>query len=306
VTVADTTPPTVVCPPSITLEAQNEHGAVAHFVITASDTCSPVTLTATPPSGSVFPIGVTTVQSTAVDACSNRSSCTFTVTVLGSRTAKSNVLAELIALRATATLDQSCATKFDYVIEHLQNSLKPEYWIDEAHLQPKGGNTALNEEKLAAKELDVIINSKDCSVDPAVLQSFIDRILKADRQLAMISIQEAAAAGLNSRKIAEDLDQVAKGDEEAAAGHYANAIEHYRNAWRHALQLRLQVAWKSDGQAVLRFVGDNSKTYGIQVSSDTVNWTTVGTCKADARGDVEFLDPNASTQRVRFYRVIEE
>lgn len=305
VRVVDTTPPNIVCPSPITVEAQDEHGAVAHFVVTASDTCSPVALWATPPSGSVFPLGVTQVQATAMDACGNSNACAFTVTVLGAQGVKSNVLAELIALRATTTMDQSFATKFDYVIEHLQNSLNPEYWVDEIHLQPKGGNTALNEEKLAAKELGVIIASKNCPVEPAVLQGLINRILKADRLLAMISIEEAAAAGLNAKKIAEDLAEVAKGDEKAAAGNYANAIEHYRNAWRHAVQLRLQVAWNATGGAVLQFVGDNTKSYVIEVSSDMVNWTALATCKTDAAGDVEFVDADASKRPLRFYRIVE-
>jgi hypothetical protein len=38
----------------------------------------------TPPSGSVFPIGITTVTCVASDACGNSSQCTFTVTVGGS------------------------------------------------------------------------------------------------------------------------------------------------------------------------------------------------------------------------------
>jgi hypothetical protein len=265
-----------------------------------------MSLVAEPPSGSVFPFGVTQVRAMAVDGCGNSNTCTFAVTVLGARSVKSTVLAELIALRASAMLDQSFASKFDYVVEHLKNSLNPEYWIDEVHLQPQGGNTALNEEKLAAKELGVILDSKNCPVDRVVLQDFINRILKADRLLATISIQEAATAGLNAKKIAEDLAQVAKGDEEAAAGNYANAIEHYRNAWRHALQLHLQVGWNSAGQAVLRFVGDNSKSYVIQVSKDMVNWAALGTCKADSKGDVEFSDPSASKQSFRFYRVVEE
>jgi hypothetical protein len=90
--------------------------------------------------------------------------------------------------------------------------------------------------------LGAIMESKQCPVDPATLQGPINCILKSDRLLAMISIQEAASGGLNPRKVAEDLERVARGDEEAAAGHYANAIEHYRNAWRHAIQLRLQVS----------------------------------------------------------------
>ena len=99
VTVLDTTPPAIVCPASMTLEFQDENGAVAPYVVTASDTCSSVSLAVTPASGSVFPIGVTPVQATAMDACTNVSQCAFTVTVLGAQGVKSNVLAELIALR---------------------------------------------------------------------------------------------------------------------------------------------------------------------------------------------------------------
>ena len=106
VTVLDTTPPTIVCPASMTVEFQDENGAVAPYVVTASDTCSSVSLVVTPASGSVFPIGVTPVQATAMDACTNASQCGFTVTVLGAQGVKSNVLAELIALRASATLDR--------------------------------------------------------------------------------------------------------------------------------------------------------------------------------------------------------
>jgi hypothetical protein len=287
------------------VEFQDENGAVVPCVVTASDTCSSVSLTVTPPCGSVFPIGVTPVQATAMDACSNSASCAFSVTVLGAYGVKSNVLAQLIALRASTPLDQSFAVKFDYAILHLQNSLNAAYWIDQTHLQPRGGNTALNEEKLAAKELGVIMDSNQCPVDPAVLQGFINRILKSDRLLAIISIQEAASAGLNAKKIAEDLDMVAKGDEEAAAGRYANAIEHYRNAWRHAIQLRLQVSLAADGSARLNFVGNNSKSFLIEVSSDMVNWVSLGTCKADNEGNAQFTDSNAANRSLRFYRAVE-
>ena len=163
----------------------------------------------------------------------------------------------------------------------------------------------MNEDKLAAKSLQDIMDSKKCPVDPAVLQGLIDRIVKCDRLLAIISIQDAATAGLSPKKVAEDLALVAKGDREAAAGHYANAIEHYRNAWRHALQLSIQVGLNPDGTTRLQFVGNNSQSYLIEVSTDMVNWVSLGACTADAEGNVEFTDPNAAHQPLRFYRAIE-
>jgi hypothetical protein len=306
VMVLDTTPPTLVCPASPTVEFQDENGVVVPFVVTASDGCSAVSLVVTPASGSLFPIGVTPVQATAMDSCTNVSQCSLTVTVLGAHGVKSNVLAELIALRATTALDESFARKFDYAILHLQNSLNPAYWIDQTHLQPKGGNTALNEEKLAVNMLDVIMGSARCPAAPAILQGFIDRIVKSDWLLAIISIQDAASAGLNARKVAQDYAMVAKGDREADAGHYANAIEHYRNAWRHALQLQLHVGLDRDGSTRLQFVGNSSKSYLIEVSTDMVNWVSLGTCTADGEGDIEFSDHNTANQQVRFYRAVEQ
>ena len=228
------------------------------------------------------------------------------MTVLGAQGVKSNVLAELTALRSGVIVTKPFAQKFDDAIQHLANSLNPAYWIDQTHLQPKGGNTAMNEEKLAVNELQDIMDAKRCPVDPAVLQGFIHRIVKCDRLLAVINIQDAAKAGLNARKIAEALAMVAKGDHEAAAGQYANAIEHYRNAWRHVLQLRLQVSLNPDGTTRLQFVGNDSKSYRIEMSTDMVNWVSLGACTADADGNVEFTDPNAAAGPLRFYRAVEQ
>jgi hypothetical protein len=306
VNVVDTAPPTLGCPAPMTLEFQDETGALASYVIMASDACSSVSLAVTPASGSRFPIGVTRVNARAGDRCGNSNQCAFSVTVLGAQGVKSNVLAELKALRASLTPSQPFARKFDDAILHLANSLNPAYWVDQTHLLPRGGNTAMNEEKLAAKTLGDIMDAKGCPVDAALLRGLIDRIVRCDRLLAIISIQEAATAGLNPKKVREDLKMVVKGDEEADRGHYANAIEHYRNAWRHALQLRLHVSLNSDGSIRVRFVGNSGKPYRIEVSTDMVNWAPVGTCTADDEGDVEFTDANAGDQPLRFYRAVEQ
>jgi hypothetical protein len=232
--------------------------------------------------------------------------CATSVTVPGVYNTKTNVLAQLIALRNSANPQQPFRQKFADAILHLQNSLSPAYWIDQNHLWAAGGDTVINEEKLAVNKLREIMDSKKCPVDPAILQGFIDRLVGADRLLAMISIQDATAAGLNANKIAEDLREVAKGDAEVAAGRYTNGIEHYRNAWRHALQLRLQVNGAAKGGGQLQFVANNSKSYLVQMSTDLVNWVPLGTCTADFAGNVRFTDPGAANQRARFYRVAQQ
>ena len=82
VTVRDTTAPVVTCSTNITVDATNSAGNVVDFTVSATDVvdASP-TVTASPASGSVFPIGTTTVTVTAYDAALNTNTCTFTVTV---------------------------------------------------------------------------------------------------------------------------------------------------------------------------------------------------------------------------------
>ncbi|MDI7277289.1 MAG: HYR domain-containing protein, partial [Anaerolineae bacterium] len=58
---ADTTPPVVTCPEDITAEATGPEGAVVTFEATATDDVGVASIVATPPSGSTFPLGTTTV-----------------------------------------------------------------------------------------------------------------------------------------------------------------------------------------------------------------------------------------------------
>ncbi len=81
---ADTTPPTISCPPPLTVRAPKSepHGATVSFSVSASDDCDPSpTIECNPPSGSFFPWGTSTVTCTATDGWGNTSMCAFTVTV---------------------------------------------------------------------------------------------------------------------------------------------------------------------------------------------------------------------------------
>jgi len=79
---ADVTPPTIECPGPITrLVDAGQCTAAVNFTVNASDNCSPVNVVSVPASGFAFPIGTTTVTSTATDASGNTTSCDFTVTV---------------------------------------------------------------------------------------------------------------------------------------------------------------------------------------------------------------------------------
>ncbi len=82
-TIPDITPPTITCPSNIPcVEATSPAGAVVTFAnATATDNCGAATVTSSPMSGSLFPIGTTTVVMTATDGSSNITTCQFTVSV---------------------------------------------------------------------------------------------------------------------------------------------------------------------------------------------------------------------------------
>jgi hypothetical protein len=82
ITVVDDEAPVASCPAPIV--ASNDPGlcsAVVSFQSSVSDNCDGAAISCTPASGSVFPVGTTTVQCTATDAAGSQSTCSFTVTV---------------------------------------------------------------------------------------------------------------------------------------------------------------------------------------------------------------------------------
>ncbi len=82
VQVIDNTPPLIQCPGDISALCTSAEGAVVNFAPVVVDTCDPNPVVACdPPSGSVFPIGETTVTCTATDWENNVAECTFTVVV---------------------------------------------------------------------------------------------------------------------------------------------------------------------------------------------------------------------------------
>jgi hypothetical protein len=85
VTVEDHEPPTISCPANIVLEPTCPSGAIATYTApVGQDNCPGATTTRTAggASGTVFPIGTTTVTYSVTDASGNGPvSCSFTVTV---------------------------------------------------------------------------------------------------------------------------------------------------------------------------------------------------------------------------------
>jgi hypothetical protein len=82
ITVEDTTDPILTIPADMLVNANRIDGAVVNFTTSASDTvdATPI-VSCSPPSGSIFPIGITTVNCEATDDTGNTANDSFTITM---------------------------------------------------------------------------------------------------------------------------------------------------------------------------------------------------------------------------------
>ena len=73
----------ITCPTNLVAECRGRSGTPVNFSVAAYSTCgtSNVTVVCTPPSGTAFPLGITTVLCSAWDGSGNSNQCSFTVTV---------------------------------------------------------------------------------------------------------------------------------------------------------------------------------------------------------------------------------
>jgi len=82
ITVVDTTPPALTLPSNIIVTALNASGAPVSFAVSANDLVDgSMATTCSSASGSLFPIGITTVNCSATDSHGNTASGSFTVSV---------------------------------------------------------------------------------------------------------------------------------------------------------------------------------------------------------------------------------
>jgi HYR domain len=80
---SDTSPPTLVLPPATTIEATGPAGAIATYTVSATDDQDPnPTVVCSPPSGSTFALGSTSLTCTATDAAGNSVTGSFLVQVV--------------------------------------------------------------------------------------------------------------------------------------------------------------------------------------------------------------------------------
>ncbi len=155
ITVQDTTAPVVTVPANMTVEATGPAGAVVSFTATATDLVGPLPLTVTcvPPSGSTFPLGVTTVTCSATDGAGNTGTNTFTITV---RDTTPPVLTLPSNMTVEATGPAGAAVSFTATATDLVAPLTPGVTC----VPPSGATFALGATKVDCWAVDTAGNLK--------------------------------------------------------------------------------------------------------------------------------------------------
>ena len=162
-------------------------------------------------------------------------SVAIAVNVVGPLQIERDVLARIKALRNT-TDDRSDRKSLDDVIEDLTEAVQAKYWDDASHLDPRKGDKVFDETEQAVRELAKLKRECHSRIPDALLQGFIDDLVRATRLLAETAIGDAIAAHGDRRDIAKANEELADGNHDAARGRADEAIQDYESAWERALK----------------------------------------------------------------------
>jgi hypothetical protein len=204
------------------------------FAVTASDWSSNVTISYAPPPGSTFPAGTNIVFSTAVDLAGNSASCGFRVVVRGSRAIRFDMLANLAAFRSNNV--EGVNRELDSVINRLGLGFLSAAWLDDNHLDAQTGAALFNFEKQIVPTLKRIA----AKAPRPILTNQLARLVRANRLLAEIAVDEAQRDGGPPAKIAALRKVIAQGDLDGASQRLRISVGRYQNAWKRAVRLRMQ------------------------------------------------------------------
>ncbi|MEW6208225.1 MAG: LamG-like jellyroll fold domain-containing protein [Acidobacteriota bacterium] len=163
INVVDSAPPAITCPTNITVTANlgSSSVAVSYPAPTASDNCAVASIVCSPASGSVFPIGATTVTCAATDSSDNTASCAFIVTVLSPQQAAQLLINSVNDLVSQGAINEgqgnSLTSKLDAAIEKMDQG---------------NGNAARNQLEAFINQVNDLMNSGGLSASQG--QALID------------------------------------------------------------------------------------------------------------------------------------
>ena len=89
------------------------------------------------------------------------------------------------------------------------------------------------------------------------------------------------------------------------AGKQKEAIHHYGKAWEQAVHMKLsRPARLANGHLQWEFFDLPNRTYIVQISTNLVDWVTIGPRNTDADGALLFEETGPVAPRSRYYRVV--
>ncbi len=149
--------------------------------------------------------------------------------------------------------------RIEKAIREIEDSLDPELWLDEDHLEPQHGHKVFSNERHAVIELMHLLDGEgdgEPSEDAlTAAQEVIEILVRADRTLAETMLEEVDGIIAVDPKRQDQVDAEVErakaefevGDTEREVGNYEKAIQHYRKAWEHAWAAK-EMAEKGKGK----------------------------------------------------------
>lgn len=203
---------------------------------TAASLTTPVIVTTTAqalsPSGT-YPI----VVSGATDPNYTIVFVNGTLTVTGLQQVKASARAAIAALKPTGSRELD--HELDEALRDLDASLEPRLWADDSHLTAQG-QKVFEEEAQAVRELEEQFRRAPASLS-AALEAQADVLVKVDRALAQVEVDEATAAGADARRLADASADILEGDRTLVRKDGDDAIRRYKDAWQDAEQALRQL-----------------------------------------------------------------
>jgi tetratricopeptide (TPR) repeat protein len=139
---------------------------------------------------------------------------------------------ELKEALATAT-NRKDIERLKEAIKELDDTLNLGPWTpDGNHVACERGAKVFDGGQGAVKNLVEMIRDTSPGISDATIQRWINILVAIDRNLAQTAITEANDPDAPPKKIADALEELAKGDADASRGDYDKAIEHYERAWK--------------------------------------------------------------------------
>ncbi|MCK4553775.1 metallophosphoesterase [Candidatus Parcubacteria bacterium] len=152
------------------------------------------------------------------------------------------------ALGQAKTGDKKIDNKIDKVLNHLEKSLTESWWQDQTHLHAQKGRKVFQAEAQAVIKIKLILGAskrrKKCGLPEearVVFEQAIEDLVKADRILAQVALNEAKNTPVNNQKYQKVYDKMIawaevkmNKAEKYEESHPALSIRYYRQAWGHA------------------------------------------------------------------------